>query len=716
MSHYLPAVTSRRLVLAIAALLALLLSTAGASLLKEQRIAALITQQAQDNQERTELFADINDNAFESTRKLIILLTAPREVRMYAQEEINAAIRRLDSSMKLLPRYIDQGDHNPGFVLIADCLRRYQQSSTHTAARVKAGDMAGAHRMMLETTEFDLSSLIGAIQSLQHAEQQQQAQRVTAMTQQLDRYKQWLLVLSATGLLISMGLSWWIIAGIAAPLRAAASAVRSLAKGDYSNRWTVQSGGEVGEIATAFNHLADEVQRREQALRDLIDIDLLTGLAQRNRFLSDHAALADAARHDGPRVALFCFDIERLKSINAVLGFDAGDEVIVQAAHRASQLIGGPSKLARLGGGTLAGVMTLHADETPIERGHAFQRAMEHRIRWREHDLDIAVTVGLASGPEHGASLHDLLRRAEQALFDAKRQRRSLVTYSPSIEAARLSHLSMVSELHQAIEQGHLRPFLQAKLCLATNRIVGAEALVRWHHPERGMIPPAEFIPFAESTGRIVAITNYMLEQCIALMQKRLPGMTVAVNVSTYDLRDTTFPMRLKATLERYGVPAERLQIEITESGLLDSGDVPIACLNAIRELGVKIAIDDFGTGQSSLAYLQKLPAQELKIDRSFVDRSDADPQRRALLQSIVRLGHGLGMVVTAEGVETPGELAMLREAGCNLAQGYLIAKPMAVDDFLKQFDQFNARGADDSLANLARRSAGTSCTVLTTP
>ena len=238
---------------------------------------------------------------------------------------------------------------------------------------------------------------------------------------------------------------------------------------------------------------------------------------------------------------------------------------------------------------------------------------------------------------------------------------------------------------------------------------------MRWHHPVRGMVPPAEFIPFAESTGRIVAITDYMLEQCIALMQERLPGITIAVNVSTYDLRDSTFPMRLKAMLEKHDVPPHRLQIEITESGLLDSGEVPIACLNAVRELGVKIAIDDFGTGQSSLAYLQKLPAQELKIDRSFVDRSDADPSRRALLQSIVRLGHGLGMVVTAEGVETQGELAMLRESGCNLAQGYLIAKPMAVDDFLKQFDQFNARGAD-SLANRAMRSEGTSCTVLTTP
>lgn len=686
MTIFLPAVTSRRLVLAIATLLALLLITAGSALVHEQQIATMIGQQAADDQERTELFSDINDNANDSTRKLIVLLTSPRAVRVYAYTEIDAAIRQLDSSMKLLPRHIQGGHDNLGYVAIVNGLRRYRQSSSDTAQRIEAGDMAGAQRLIVEKTEFDLSSLIGSIQSLQHAEQERQGQRVAAMIQQLERYRHLLVGLSAIGLLISITLAQWIIRGVATPLRSAVNAARRLAVGDYSKRLPARRGGEVGEISDVFNQLADEVQKREQTLRNLIDIDPLTELAQRNRFLADHASRASAASNGGPRLVLLCFDIERLKSINALLGFDAGDEVIIQTARRASTLTGGASNLARLSGGTFAALVELTADEAPLAIGTAFQLGMEHRISWREHALDIAATVGMAVCPEHGDCLHELLRRAEQALFEAKRQRRSLSVYSPSIEAARLSHLSMVSELQNAIEQGHLLPFLQAKQCLVTGRIVGAEALVRWRHPERGMIPPIEFIPFAESTGRIAAITTYMLEECIALMRERVPGITVAVNVSTYDLRDTTFPKRLQAILAKYDVSPERLQIEITESGLLDSDAAPIACLNAVRALGVKIAIDDFGTGQSSLAYLQRLPAHELKIDRSFVADSDGNPSRRELLNSIVRLGHGLGLIVTAEGVETQGELDMLRESGCDLAQGYFIARPMPVNDFVRLF------------------------------
>ncbi|MDE2402895.1 MAG: EAL domain-containing protein [Burkholderiales bacterium] len=686
MTIFLPAVTSRRLVLAIAILLALLMITAGSALVHEQQIATMIGQQAADDQERTELFSDINDNANDSTRKLIVLLTSPRDIRLYAYTEIDAAIRQIDSSMKLLPRHIQGGHGNLGYVAIVNGLRRYRQSSAETAQRIEAGDMAGAHRLIVEKTEFDLSSLIGSIQSLQHAEQERQGQRVAAMIQQLERYRHLLVGLSAIGLLISITLAQWIIRGVAIPLRSAVNAASRLAVGDYSKRLPARRGGEVGEIADAFNQLADEVQKREQTLRNLIDIDPLTALAQRHRFLADHAARASAASKGGPRLVLLCFDIERLKSINALLGFDAGDEVIVQTARRASSLAGGAFNLARLGGGTFAAVVELKTDEAPLAICTAFQRGMEHRISWCAHVLDIAATVGMAVCPEHGECLHELLRRAEQALFEAKRQRRSLSVYSPSIEAARLSHLSMVSELQDAIEQGHLLPFLQAKQCLATGRMVGAEALVRWRHPERGMIPPIEFIPFAESTGRIAAITTYMLEQCIALMRERVPGITVAVNVSTYDLRDTTFPKRLQAILTKYGVSPERLQIEITESGLLDSDEAPIACLNAVRALGVKIAIDDFGTGQSSLAYLQRLPAHELKIDRSFVADADGNPSRRELLNSIVRLGHGLGLIVTAEGVETQGELDMLRESGCDLAQGYFIARPMPVNDFVRLF------------------------------
>lgn len=684
MAAFLPVSTSRRLVGAIAALLVLLLLTAGLALVHLQRIAATTASLATEDQERIELIAEVNNHANDSTRKLIVLLTAPRSKRVDAYAEIDAVVRHLNTAMQRLPRYVEGGASNPGYLSIVDKLRRYRQAYQDTADLIEADDMAAAQTMMVERTDADLAALIKAVQNLQHVEQQRLGQRTAALAAQLASDRRLLIGMGLVGLLVAAALALWIVRGVAAPLRATARAARQFAGGDYSERLPVRRADEVGDIAAAFNQLAEEVQQREAALRRLIDIDPLTGLAQRNRFLADHRQRAELATRGGPRIALLCFDIERLKSINALLGFDAGDAVIVEAARRAGGLAEAPGNVARLGGGTFAAVVELASGEAPVARGSAFRNALEHRITWRDHVLDISATVGMALCPDHGETLPELLRRAEQALFEAKRQRLSLAVYSPSIEAARLSHLSMVSELQQAIELGHLLPFLQPKLCLATGRIVGAEALVRWRHPERGMIPPVEFIPFAESTGRIAAVTTYMLEQCIALMQERVPGITVAVNVSTYDLRDADFPQRLRAMLARRGVAAERLQIEITESGLLDNGADPITRLAAVRDMGVKIAIDDFGTGQSSLAYLQRLPAHELKIDRSFVAEADASAARRELLSSIVRLGHGLGLVVTAEGVETQGELDMLREAGCDLAQGYFIAKPMPVDDFIE--------------------------------
>ena len=318
------------------------------------------------------------------------------------------------------------------------------------------------------------------------------------------------------------------------------------------------------------------------------------------------------------------------------------------------------------------------------------QGEVEGQMHWGDQSLDLSTTIGAANWPDHAQDCETLLRCAEQAMFEAKRQRSPMAVYVSSDEAARSSHLTLLSELSEAMSNGQLRMFVQPKISAVDMQPRGVEALVRWHHPVRGWIPPSDFIPFAESTGRIRQLTQWMLERAVetlATWKRSGTELCIAVNVSTLDLQDRSLPARVKALLQRAGVAPHWLQIELTESGLMSSGPDPIAVLHALRDIGVQLAIDDFGTGQSSLGYLQRLPVTELKIDRSFVDSFNADPRRRQLLSSITSLGHSLGLLVTAEGVETQQELDALRELGCDLVQGFHIAKPMEV----LQFKQWHA-------------------------
>jgi len=292
--------------------------------------------------------------------------------------------------------------------------------------------------------------------------------------------------------------------------------------------------------------------------------------------------------------------------------------------------------------------------------------------------LDLSLSAGLALAPAHGRDAESLLRRAEQALFECKRLRNGLQTYDPRTELARQQDLTLASQLHSAVQQGELRAYLQPKVSLADGRLYGAECLIRWQHPERGMVPPGDFIPFAERTGRIRALTHWMLGEALRLLAA--PGqeaLRLAVNISTHDLQDHTLVELLRERLPGSGVDPQRLTLEITESGLLEGSSDPIALLQQLRALGLRLSIDDFGTGQSSLAYLQNLPVDELKIDRSFVREVDGDPRREALLASIVQLGHSLGLQITAEGVEREAELKVLHRLGCDLVQGYWLARPM---------------------------------------
>ena len=673
-----------RLVGAFAVLLMAMLLLAGLALARMHAASEALAELSREQLRVVALTAQIGREADSSTRQMLQLVndTSQDEARLRAG--IAASNARLRQAVEALEVLLPPGPRQEAFEEVRARLTEYLRASRDTLDWFEAGAVAYARRTLAEDTQDTLDLLAVARDHFNEAEEAA-ANLATAQTQaRLRRDRLLLLALVSLALVVGTLFSLRVARGIAQPLKHAERAARRIAAGDYRSRVAVTTQDEVGRVSAALNTLAEAVSERELRIHRLVNTDSLTGLAQRPRFLAEGEALLAGAERAGRQVTLLCFDIDRLKTINALLGFDAGDAVICVAAERLQTVIGAEGRLARVAGGTFAALVPTSDTDSAREMALAMKREVEHQVRWQGESLDLSITTGLAMYPADAPALEPLLRHAEQALFEAKRLHIGCAVYAPSLEASRQSQLSLLSALAEAIEGGQLHQYLQPKFSL-DGTLRGAEALVRWRHPQRGWVPPGEFVPFAERTGRIGPLTDWMLEQAVrtlARWQREGLSLTIAVNISTHDLQDAGLPARVSALLQRHGVAPARLQLELTETGLMDSSQDPVTVLHALCDTGVGLAIDDFGTGHSSLAYLQRLPMHELKIDRSFVTEVHADARRRELLQSIVHLGHGLGLKVTGEGVETAAELQALRQAGCDLVQGYHTGRPMDLAAF----------------------------------
>ena len=392
-----------------------------------------------------------------------------------------------------------------------------------------------------------------------------------------------------------------------------------------------------------------------------------------------------------PPNTLALLDLARLKMVNETLGYATGDTLILQLGQRtagvlagcaAQGVIGAMPVVARLSGGTFA-LAFQASDRVAAQVVHdALQDALAQDVHCSGHSVDMDFSIGYADSPSAQTPLpiDTLLRNAEVALHTAKRTAQDHAWHSEVQEAVRLDHLSLVTDLRRAVAQSQLQMWLQPKYSLKTGRPVGAEALVRWQHPTRGFVSPAEFVPFAEQTGYITLVTDWMLREALRTLRmwaERQPQLSIAVNVSTRDLQDAGFAQRVHQMLQDSGVNPKCLRLEVTESGLMQDAQKSIALLYTLRDLGTPLSIDDFGTGYSSLAYLQKMPVSELKIDRAFIDKIDRLPGSQKLVRAMIEMGHGLDLMVTAEGVETEAERATIIELGCDVMQGYLASRPL---------------------------------------
>jgi len=305
-------------------------------------------------------------------------------------------------------------------------------------------------------------------------------------------------------------------------------------------------------------------------------------------------------------------------------------------------------------------------------------------MNFEGHTVDVRASIGVAAFPDHGLERSTLMRRADVAMYAAKRNNVGSLIWHERYEQHSHERLSLISDLRKAIDNDELLLMYQPKVALARDGEYHVEALVRWQHPSRGMVPPMEFIPFAEQTGSIRAVTHWVVAhavaQCAAWRREGVP-MNVSINISARDLMDAELPVRFASMLEKYDCRPQWIALEITESAIFDDPGHAIENLQLLHSLGCRLAIDDYGTGYSSLAYLRRLPLNELKIDKSFVQRMARDANDELIVRSTIDLAHNMGLKVVAEGVEDETTLDRLRSLGCDLVQGYYLSKPLKSDD-----------------------------------
>jgi diguanylate cyclase (GGDEF)-like protein len=372
-------------------------------------------------------------------------------------------------------------------------------------------------------------------------------------------------------------------------------------------------------------------------------------------------------------------DIDRFKEINDALGHDTGDLLLQELGARLGAELRASETFARLGGDEFGILLPTASAEDATLLGTRIHIALETPFALRGLPLEVATSIGVAVYPGHGEDVDTLLQHADVAMYVAKEAHAGTAVYDADQDTNDADRLALAGELRRAIESDELVVYFQPKAELESGRILGVEALVRWQHPERGFIPPNEFVPIAERTGLIKPLSRYVLaaaiEQC-AVWQAAGLELQVAVNLTIPDLLELELPDRIAALLEEKGVRPEQLELEITESTILADPFRVRVVLNRLNEMGLRLAIDDFGTGYSSLAYLRNLPVHAIKIDRSFVMGMSEDASDATIVRSTIDLAHNLGLEVVAEGVETQEVWDALRAQGCSLAQGYFISKP----------------------------------------
>jgi diguanylate cyclase (GGDEF)-like protein len=525
-----------------------------------------------------------------------------------------------------------------------------------------------------------------AIRNLETAQQvsaarildrQVNAQRVEARTTTM------IVVVTAIGLLVALGGGLMLSRSVARPLRRLRAAVGLFSAGALSHRVELDRRDEFAELGDALNDMAADLERSQGDLAHQALHDALTGLPNRV-LLGDRLehALTRGRRQARP-VALLLIDLDGFKSVNDTLGHGVGDEVLCSAAERLRLCLREEDTAARLGGDEFAVLVDSDTRAHALGVAERILRSMRPAFRHAGRELFLTASIGVAFA-DRGATAEALLRDADLAMYRAKNGgKNDVCVYDPSMHGEAQERLGMESGLRAALQRGEIGLHYQPVYSLDGTTLVGVEALMRWHHPQRGTVAPTEFIPVAEQSGLINTLGAWALDEaCRQLREWRdtvggdvAGDLRLSVNLSARQLADSSLPTVVAQALERHRIEPYRLMLEITESTMVTDMATTVDRLRELKELGVLLAIDDFGTGYSSLAYLQQFPIDQIKIDKTFVDRIGS-PEGQALAEGIINMARALTLEPIAEGIEDAGQLLALDRLGCRLGQGYHFARP----------------------------------------
>jgi diguanylate cyclase (GGDEF)-like protein/PAS domain S-box-containing protein len=440
--------------------------------------------------------------------------------------------------------------------------------------------------------------------------------------------------------------------------------------------------GDIDFYIASFADISEQ-KASEEKIRHVAHHDALTGLPNRWHLqISLEQAIA-LAKRENEEVALMFIDLDRFKIINDTLGHNIGDRLLVEVAQRLRECVRESDLLARLGGDEFVVVLT--GDDAINASAHVAEKilgSLARSFRIEGNTLHTTPSIGISLYPHDGDSIESLMKNSDTAMYHVKSMgRNNFQFFSPEMNQSSAERLLLEDCLHRALERGEFAMHYQPLVEIASGRLVGAEALIRWHHPERGMVSPHEFIPLAEESGMILPIGTWVLrEVCRQIKVWRELGMTglrFAVNLSPRQFRQENLVGNIVGMLREFDVPASALELEITEGSVMENADAAVSLLNLLNQHGLSIAIDDFGTGYSSLGYLKRFPVSKLKIDRSFVMDIPGDPDDCAIAIAVIQLARSMGLQVVAEGVETAEQRQFLSDQGCDLLQGHWYSKPL---------------------------------------
>jgi len=547
--------------------------------------------------------------------------------------------------------------------------------------RIHATDEWRADSKILTETVFPLYEEIwGLLVSFDIALESSAQEDVTSLSKLAKKQVIMLWLLTALGMLFIAAGFILLERMILRPISVVVGALNAKARGTENIPLPEAASMETQELLNAFSEMSSQVNARQVELEHQALHDSLTGLPNRT-LLSDRLQQAIfTARRGHKQLALIMMDLDGFKEVNDTVGHLFGDSLLKEVGSRLIKAMRDMDTVARLGGDEFA-ILLPDSDEARARSvAEKIKNTLEQVFLIGDLRLHISASIGITTYPLHGTSAEALLQRADIAMYVAKRKKTGHIVYDPKKDKHSVGKLALLSDLRNALEFDELELHYQPKVNISTNEVVGVEALLRWNHTRLGPIPPDEIVKLSEQTGLIQNLSLWVLNSAIKQMeiwQRNNIPLGIAINISVHNLRDMEFVEELEQNLRRHNLASHTLNLEITESAMMSNPERAIDILSKLHAMGVKLSIDDYGTGFSSLAYLKQLPVDELKIDKSFVINMTEDENDAVIVRSTIDLAHNLGLKVVAEGVETLDALNLLEILGCDLAQGYYLAKPM---------------------------------------